>query len=428
MKQRPSILLLAGLVGLAACGNKMETRKIAAAPPLTVRTAAAEGVEVTPAIVSTASFAAIEAAELGPETEGVVREVYVRVGDAVAAGQPLLRLESREAQWRLAEAQARVAEMEAVWRQAEARLGADGRRNLNLSAEVLNAQSAVDAAEEDARLAQIEEARANRLRTTKDISQSSYDRAKSALLGAEARRRGARQQLAAAQNVAQQSAQGIDIARAQLESARAQAAQAQKRASDTVLRAPFPGVVTARTVSVGEFVGLQSKPLRVEKVDPLKLVFALPEADAARVQAGLTVEAQVSALPGEVFRGKLRSPNGALDSASRALTVEAEFANPSRRLKPGYFAEGKILLGGAAARLRLPAAALDFDPRTETYRVWSEVNGKAKLHLVGIPRKAGLVAELLPAEAAGLTAGARVILSPPPTLFEGMAVVGQRNE
>jgi RND family efflux transporter MFP subunit len=422
---RRTQLLCAGLLCLAGCGGPTEAKKTAeptpAATPL-VRTSVVEAFEAPPSLSSTAGFAALEAAELAPETEGVVREVFVRVGDAVSAGQPLLRLESKEAQWRLAEAKARVSEMQAAVRQAEARLGPDGQRNLDMSADVLNAQSAVDTAEEDARLAGIEADRAARLRETKDISQSSDDRAKSALLGAQARLRGARQQLAAARNAARQSAQGIDVARAQLDSAQAQAEQAQKRLSDTVLRAPFAGTITARTISVGEFAGPQSKPLKLEKIHPLKLVFQLPEASAALVKAGLDVEARVPARPGELFHGKLRAPSGAVDAASRALTVEAEFANPNGRLKPGYFADARILLGGVEPYLRLPAAALDFDPRTETYRVWSYNSGKVKLHLVGLPRKQGATAAISSAQAAGLTGGASVILDAPSNLYDGMAV------
>jgi len=215
-------ILLVSLLSLAGCTKPVAANKENAASPVpALRAGTVEAFEAAPAVVSTASFAAIEAAELGPETEGVVREVYVRVGDIVADGQPLLRLEAREAQWRREEARARVREMQASLRQAEARLGADGRRDLETSAEVLNAQSAVDTAEEEARLAEIEESRAARLRNTKDISQSSYDRAKSTLLSTQARLRGAKQQLAAARNTARQSAQGIEMARAQFESAQA---------------------------------------------------------------------------------------------------------------------------------------------------------------------------------------------------------------
>jgi HlyD family secretion protein len=417
---KPVLILIPFLILLSACGSKTEPVAAAVVPPTVVRLGAIEAFDAPPTLTSTASFAAIDAAEIAPETEGVVREIFVRLGDAVNAGQPLLRLEDRDAQLRLAEAQARVQEMQAVLRQAEARLGADGQRSVELSADVLNAQAAVDNAEEEVRLAEIEESRASRLRATKDISQSSYDRTRSTLLSAQARLRGARQQLALATNTARQSAQGIAMAKAQLESAQAQEAQARKRTADAVLRAPFAGVVTARSVSVGEFVNPQSKPLRLEKVDPLKLVFQLPEAQAASLAAGLTVEAQVTALPGETFQGKLRAPNGSLDPSSRALTVEAEFPNPQRRLKPGYFAEARILLGGAKPRLRLPVRALDFDPRTETYRVWTLAEGRAKLHLIGVPQKRGETAELAPAP--GLSGGASVIVDPPANLYDGMTV------
>lgn len=415
--------LLLCFVLLAACGGKKEAPSAAAAPVAPqVSVAPVEAFEAPPALNSSASFASIDSAELSPETEGVVREVFVRVGDSVAAGTPLLRIENKEAQWKLEEAKARSSEILAALRQAEARLGKDGQRNADLAAEVLSAQATVDSSEEEVRLAEIEESRAARLRATKDISQASYDRARSTLQSAQARLRGARQQLAAARNGAQQSTQGVAMVKAQLESAQAQEAQARKRLTDTILRAPFAGVVTARSISVGEYVNPQAKPLRLDRVDPVKLVFQLPETQAAQVKAGLEVEARVSALPGEVFHGKLRTPNGALDTNSRSLTVEAEFANPQRKLKPGYFAEAKVLLGGVEPKLRLPAAALDFDPRTETYRVWTYADGKVKLHLVGQPQKQGDKAELRKTSSAGIAQGNKVVLNPPSNLFEGMAV------
>jgi RND family efflux transporter MFP subunit len=383
-----------------------------------VAIAAIQAFDAPPALESSAAFAAIDAADLAPETEGVVREIYVRTGDSVPAGAPLLRLEDREAQLRLAEARARVREMEALLRQA--RLGAEGQAAVERSADVLNAQSLLDQAAEDVRLAAIDEARASRLRATRDISQNSYDRSQSNLLSAQARLRGARQQVALATSTARQAAHGIAIARAQLASTQAQEAQATKRAADSVLRAPFAGVVTGRSASVGEFVSPQSKPLRLERVDPLRLVFALSESQAARLNPGLAVEAQVAALPGETFYGKLRAPNGALDPASRALSVEAEFPNPQRRLKPGYFAQARILLGGTQPLIRLPLRALDFDPRTETYRVWTYATGRVKLHLVGLPRKRGDAVELPPAP--GLAGGLSVIVDPPPSLHDGMTV------
>ena len=411
------ILLIVVLVG---CGAKSAAPVSAATTAPSVRLGVVEAVEARQSLAASATFAAIDSAELSPETEGVVREVFVRLGDVVSAGQPLLRIEAREAQWRLDESKARVSEMQAALRQAEARLGGEGQKDSDLSAEVLSAQSSVDGAEEEFRLAEIEEGRAARLRATKDISQSSYERAKSTLLGTQARLRGARQQLAAVKNAGRQATQAIAMARAQLESAQAQAAQAQKRAGDTTLRAPFAGVITGRTISVGEYVGPQSKPLRLDRTDPLKLVFQLPESQAGKVRPGMEVEARLTALPEQVFEGRLRAPNGALDASSRALVVEAEFANAQRLLKPGFFAEGKIFLGGTEARLRLPKAALDFDPRTETYRVWSFQKGNVKLHLVGVPARQGATVELAPM--AGLGQGTQVVLDPPANLFDGMAV------
>ncbi len=414
------LVLIPLLLWLTACGNQPKPVAAAPAQKVSVSVGVVESFEAPPSVNATASFAAIDAADLAPETEGVVREVFVRLGDPVNAGQPLLRLEDREAQLRLAEAQARVTEMQAALRQAQARLGAASEVNVQLTPDVLNARAALDQAEEDVRLAEIEAQRARRLNETKDISQSSHDRAQSALLSAQARLRGAQQQLALATNTARQSAQGISMAQAQLAAAEAQASQARKRSADTLLRAPFAGVITARQVSVGEFVSPQSKPLRLERVDPLKLVFQLPADQGVALKAGQAVEAQVSALPGETFTGRLRAPNAALDPTSRALTVEAEFPNPQRRLKPGYFAAARILLAGSETRLRVPTRALDFDPRTETYRVWLVEAGQARLRLVGVPVKRGDIAEL--AATTGLGAGAALILDPPASLFDGQPV------
>ncbi len=115
-----------------------------------------------------------------------------------------------------------------------------------------------------------------------------------------------------------------------LEGAKARLALARKALGDTVVRAPFAGLVMERKVSVGDFVTRGTKVVTVVKVAPLRVELTVPEQSAGLITPGEAVRLQVDAYPGRYFEAEVRFVSPAFRADQRALTVEA-IAPQSRR-------------------------------------------------------------------------------------------------
>lgn len=340
-------------------------------------------------MASTGTFVAPHSSVLTPAVEGLVASTPASLGAYVAQGSPIVVLDPEGPRLRLQEAEGREREAAAALAQAEARLGTAAQNGKNLDAvpEVLSARAALDVALAENALAQTEETRSANLLRTGDVSRASYDRAVASLRSAEARVASARQQLDAARNAARQGSGAVDGARAALLAARAQTGLARKALADSVLRAPFSGFLTERTVGVGEYVTTASKLGRLERLTPLKLQFQVPEAQAARLQSGQIVRASVDAYATESFSGRITTVNASLNATSRTLLIEATFDNTDRRLKPGMFATAVIELGGTKEHFIVPASAVQQDNRTDTFHAWVLEGSTARLRLVQPARK-----------------------------------------
>jgi membrane fusion protein, multidrug efflux system len=123
--------------------------------------------------------------------------------------------------------------------------------------------------------------------------------------------------------------------------------------------APFDGVVTERNVHVGTLVGPTTPPLlRVQQVNRLRLVVAVPETAIAGVQQGEIVSFTVPAYPGEMFTGKVARPGRALDPKTRTMPVELDVSNPMGRLAPGMFAQVSWAQRRGRPSLFVPATSI----------------------------------------------------------------------
>ncbi|TDE17585.1 efflux RND transporter periplasmic adaptor subunit [Dyadobacter psychrotolerans] len=179
---------------------------------------------------------------------------------------------------------------------------------------------------------------------------------------------------------------------AQLEAARS----ASKEISDTrnylEIRAPFSGVISARNVSAGAFVGPSGKgsefPLftLVEK-SKLRLVVSVPEAYSSYLTSKSTVSFKVKALPNEDFPAKVARMSGALDARLRAQRVEMDVNNSNGKLLPGMIAEVSIPLSRGTDSYVVPKSAV-LNSTQGTYLVRVE-NQKA----VWVPVTAGTSAD-----------------------------------
>ncbi len=141
------------------------------------------------------------------------------------------------------------------------------------------------------------------------------------------------------------SASVSEQAKATLDAANARLSLTPARRADSVLRAPFRGVVQQRRFNVGERLAEATPAFVIVQLAPLKLRFRVRETDLTLVRKGQGVEAEVDAYPGEKFRGVISVAGGAIDPATRTFLAEARFDNRDLKLRPGLFARVRVLTG-----------------------------------------------------------------------------------
>jgi membrane fusion protein, multidrug efflux system len=110
------------------------------------------------------------------------------------------------------------------------------------------------------------------------------------------------------------------------------------------LNAPFDGIITERSVHPGTLVGPSSgmgtQPLlRLEQVNRLRLVVAVPESQVGGIIKSARVRFTVPSFPGETFYGVVSRIAHALDAKTRTMAVELEVSNPGLRLASGMYPE-----------------------------------------------------------------------------------------
>ena len=131
----------------------------------------------------------------------------------------------------------------------------------------------------------------------------------------------------------------------------------QRTLTDSVIRAPFAGVVAERMVEPGEYVRADSPVARVVDLATLRLVLNVPETEVGALAVGQTVEFTTAAFPARTFAGTLEFLGAAMREASRDLVVEATVENTDGTLRPGFFCNAHIRLGEEKAAV-MPVEAL----------------------------------------------------------------------
>jgi HlyD family secretion protein len=245
------------------------------------------------AISASGTIEATEA-DLGFQTGGRVTEVLVREGDAVQGGDQLAKLDHAELTARYQAADAKLAQARALL--AELEKGARPQ-------ERGQARAGVDAAHRQMEEAQAELTRARKLYEGGAISREDLDRAETAYTVARARAAQAQEQLSLV-NVGTR-AERITAQRAVVREAEAMVAQGQAALDNTVILAPFPGIITVRHREPGEAVspGLPVLTL-LNQADRWVRIY-VREDQVGRVRLGQTASIHSDSNPGKAFRGRV---------------------------------------------------------------------------------------------------------------------------
>ena len=390
-------------------------------------------------IEATGTFQADESTDVAAETSGKVAQTMVGEGDFVATGDVLVRLDERDAKLRLqqsraAESQSRaqLTQAEAQFRQSQANLGLDKGGNFTIDdiPAVLQSRAALVSRLSDLKLAETTERRYTNLLETGDTSRLVVDQKRNETEKARAAVNEARENLKAAENTARQGNQAISASRANVqnaqaavESAVATTALAAKTVSDTTVRAPFAGYISARTVAVGEYISPTTPIVTIVRTNPIKIILQVPEKEAGQISAGMSVSASIAAYTDRNFAGRVSAIKPLVNQTSRSLQVEALFENSENILRPGMFGTARVLQSGGEQGIFVPQAAIIIDAATGSLGVYVIDGDAAHLRTVQIDESTRGAEEIR--ILAGINEGEKVAVTGTDQLFDGVKVAAE---
>lgn len=149
----------------------------------------------------------------------------------------------------------------------------------------------------------------------------------------------------------------------QLESAKAAYKEISHNLDYLTIRAPFGGVISARYINPGAYVGPTGRgsdnPLfTLQEQKHLRLVVSIPEAYSPFLKKNDEVKFNIKPLPDEFFKAKVTRLSGALDLKLRSQRVEADVFNSDGRLLPGMVAKVNIPLINSDSTFVVPKTAV----------------------------------------------------------------------
>ncbi len=374
------LIITAGLIN-ACSGSKAENaaNSNANAAPAIVNVTTAQAIvqDIPTYFEATGTLASDAQTDVAPTVAGKITQVNFDLGSYVQRGSVLVRLDDRDSQIKLNQAndqvqqaqsnvnqvRSQVEQARANVRQVQSQLGLQdgGTFEINQVAEVKTAKAALELAEKEL-------TRSERLLETGDIAKTIYDQRKS-------QRDQAAAQYQAALNGANQRFAAIRVAQSQVDAAQAavktaqlaadaaatQVQAAKKAIADTNILAPISGYVAERVADVGEFAATNTKIATIVRTSVLRLKIDVPEQSIGKVGAGQSVSIQTSAYPDRNFAGTVARISPGINTTSRVLTVEADVDNPNGLLKPGQFATVRITQPKPESAVMIPATAVKSD-------------------------------------------------------------------
>lgn len=427
---------------------------------VTQLTVPVEAKNVTLRITASGKVVPVQSVNISPKNPGVLAQLYVEQGDRVQQGQIIARMdvgdiEAQIRQYRanLAQAQAQLAQAQAGNRpqeiaQARARLAqaeaqlAESRAG-NRPQEIAQAQAQVDAARARANYTSEQVKRYQYLyqqgAERKQLLDQAISEDKSAKANlAEAQKRlsllesGTRSEVITAREAAVTEARAAlvlleegsrveEIAqrRASVKAAQAQVAAAEVRLQDTVIRAPFSGIVTQKYANIGAFVtpttsastsasATSSSIVAVAK--GLEVLAQIPEADIGRIQQGQQVEIVADAYPDEVFKGNVRliAPEAVIEQGVTSFQVRVALDTGIEKLRSGLNVDLTFLGDRVNDALLVPTVSI-LTENGKTGVLVPDTRNKPRFQEVTVGAQIQNQTQIL----SGITAGDRVFVDLP---------------
>ena len=391
------ILLLSAVtaVGVWVVKDVEETPPVQPEPvPVPVEAAAVVAADFVHRIDALGTISAVREGPVSAEISGRIARIYPNsdIGSVVRAGDLLAQVDARDFEISVKKAEARVASAKAKVTKA--------------AVDIQRQRKLVQLNREQLRLARSEHRRLAQLLEKELVSSQEAERQELAWRRIE-------EELEFARSGQRETEALHAIAKADLELARVQREQAQETLKDTEIRAPFAGVITRKSVTLGERITPGHVLFRLADIETVKLEVRIPAEDIHRLDARVVARVRVRGL-GDEFAGRVTNIGPRADLETRSFPVEIFVANPpGRKLLPGMFASAAIPVGEYPDAVLIPRESVLFEDGEPTVFVADPRRNMAARRGVTISRRFGprymIEAGLRPGELL-VTAGQRLLV------------------
>jgi HlyD family secretion protein len=340
------------------------------------RLAAVEKGEISAYVSATGTLNPVIMVQVGTQVSGTIEKLLADYNSSVQDGQIIAQLDQASFRAKVAQAEASLENARADLKNAQANV-------LNVAASIENARAEVANQRANVERVQVEVADAKRdlerhrklferqltSRSEFDVAQSAHDTAGAQRSAARAQLEAAEAKLRSAQAQLRSADAQVDKAKAQVSQAQASLEQARVDLDRTIIRSPINGTVISRNVDIGQTVAasLQAPTLFTIAQDLTKMQVDtnVSEADVGFVAVGQPATFTVDAFPNQTFQGTVREIRQAPIVVQNVVNYNTVIAvdNPELKLRPGMTATVSILVARRDEVLKIPKAALRFQPK-----------------------------------------------------------------
>ncbi|MEP7328392.1 MAG: efflux RND transporter periplasmic adaptor subunit [Betaproteobacteria bacterium] len=277
-----------------------EARDKENAPPVTLEFAPADLASVENRTLGrwlavSGTMLPVRQATVKSKVSGEVRQISVREGEAVTAGQVLVRVDTVDLESKVLERQGQLESMRAQLAMAQKTLSSN-----------------------------------QKLLKQNFISQNAFDNSESS----------------------------VNVSLGSVKSAEAQVRLAQNALKDAVATAPLSGIVSKRHVQPGEKVAFDAPMVTVVDLKDMELQALIPTVDIPEIKVGMTVNLTVDGFAERKFTGRIERISPSTEVGTRSILVYVGIPNADAALRGGMFATGRISLAAGDAVASLPASAV----------------------------------------------------------------------
>src|SRR5215471_1883978 len=365
------ILVLLGLAGWQSVGHLWRRQH-----GTKYRLATVERSVLMASISATGTLNPVITVQVGTQVSGMIEQLFVDFNSTVVPGQQLAQIDQASFRAKVLQAEANLDNARADVKNAMANV-----HNMRAGIETARADMASRSAQaERARVAVVDTkrilerqqalfARALLPRNDVETAQTAYDTAVAQYKAAQADVESAETKLRAAHAQLAAAEVQVEKANAQVHQNEATLEQARVDLEHTIIRSPVTGTVITRSVDEGQTVAaiFSAPTLFTIALDLTKMQVDtnVSEADIGSVAVGQEATFTVDAYPGQVMRGTVRDIRSAPIVVQNVVNYNAVIAvdNPEQKLKPGMTATVSILVAQREHVLKIPRAALRFQPQ-----------------------------------------------------------------